>query len=151
MSKTFDRYSSLIFLVVGLAFILESRKISDSAYGSNVGPDIFPLGLGILLILLSLRLFYETFHYQAKEGDRRVLDNKSFLIILLSAILYGLFLETVGYVITTFLFLIIGFQVMERGGWWKTLLIAGCFSFGVYYLFVEVLNGTLPGFPAWFI
>ncbi|MGM7723831.1 tripartite tricarboxylate transporter TctB family protein [Metabacillus sp. Hm71] len=149
MSKTFDRYSSLLFMVIGLAFIVESRKISDSAYGSNVGPDIFPLGLGILLILLSLRLFYETFFYQAKK-DRSALDYKSFLIMLLSAILYGLFLETIGYVMSTFLFLIIGFQVMERGGRWKTLLIAGCFSFGVYYLFVEVLNGTLPGFPAWF-
>jgi putative tricarboxylic transport membrane protein len=150
MSKTFDRYASLIFLVVGLAFIVESRKISENAYGSNIGPDIFPLGLGILLMILSLRLFYETFRYQTKKGERLALDYKSFLIILVSAVLYGWFLESVGYVITTFLFLVIGFQVIERGGWLKTLLISGCFSFGVYYLFVEVLNGTLPGFPAWF-
>lgn len=150
MSMRFDRYASLLFLVVGLAFVLESRKISESAYGSNVGPDMFPLGLGLILILLSLRLFYETFRYQLKEASKSTQDYKSFLILLGSAILYGLLLETVGYIITTFLFLLVGFQVMERGGWWKTLLIAGCFSVGVYYLFVEVLNGTLPGLPIWF-
>ena len=150
MSKTFDRYTSLLFLIVGLAFVVESRKISESAYGSNVGPDVFPLGLGIILILLSLRLFYETFRYPSQTGKRFNLDYKKFLIILLSAVLYGWFLDIVGYVITTFIFLVIGFQVMERGGWWKTILIASGFSYGVYYLFVEVLNGNLPGFPVWF-
>jgi putative tricarboxylic transport membrane protein len=150
MSKTFDRYTSLLFLIVGLAFVVESRKISESAYGSNVGPDVFPLGLGIILILLSLRLFYETFRYPSQTGKRSNLDYKKFLIIFLSAVLYGLFLDKVGYVITTFLFLVIGFQVMEKGRWWKTILIAAFFSYGVYYLFVEVLNGNLPGFPEWF-
>lgn len=150
MSMRFDRYASLLFMVIGLAFVLESRRISESAYGSNVGPDMFPLGLGLILILLSFRLFYETFRYQVQKTNQSKLEYKSFFIILVSAILYGLLLETVGYVITTFFFLLIGFQVMERGGWWKSLLIAGCFSFGVYYLFVEVLDGTLPGLPVWF-
>jgi putative tricarboxylic transport membrane protein len=150
MSKTFDRYTSLLFLIVGLAFVVESRKISESAYGSNVGPDVFPLGLGIILILLSLRLFYETFRYPSQTGKRSKLDYNKFLIIFLSAVLYGLFLDKVGYVITTFLFLVIGFQVMEKGRWWKTILIATFFSYGVYYLFVQVLNGNLPGFPEWF-
>lgn len=82
MSMRFDRYASLLFLVVGLAFVLESRKISESAYGSNVGPDMFPLGLGLILILLSLRLFYETFRYQLKEASKSTQDYKSFLILL---------------------------------------------------------------------
>lgn len=150
MSKTFDRYASLVFLALGTGFVVESRKISESAYGSTVGPDIFPMFLGIILILLSLRLFYETFRYMNLKLKKQVLDYKGFLIILIAAIIYGLLLETIGYVITTFLFLLLGFQVMEKGGWWKSLLISGGFSYGVYYLFVEVLEGSLPGFPVWF-
>ncbi|MFD2215529.1 tripartite tricarboxylate transporter TctB family protein [Metabacillus endolithicus] len=150
MSKSFDRYSGMVFFAIGLAFVIESRKITESAYGSNVGPDIFPLGLGLALILLSIRLFYETFKYPKETKMREKLDYKKFVIILISAVLYGLFLETIGYVITTFLFLIVGFQVMERGKWWKSLVIAGGFSYGVYFLFVEILEGTLPGFPVWF-
>ena len=150
MSKTFDRYSSIIFLLLGILFIFESSKISQSAYGSNVGPDIFPKFLGMILILLSCRLFYETFKYANKEKRKEILDYKKFLIILVSAILYIVLLETIGYVIMTFLFLAISFQVMEKGGWLKTLLISAAFSYGVYFLFVEVLDGTLPGFPIWF-
>ncbi|WP_134699283.1 tripartite tricarboxylate transporter TctB family protein [Ammoniphilus sp. YIM 78166] len=150
MNATFDRYASLVFLLIGVAFIIESRKISASAYGSSVGPDMFPMFLGIALILLSLRLFYETRFYSTVKVKGMSLDYKRFLIILVSAILYGLLLEPVGYVITTFVFLSIGFQTMEKGGLWKTLLISGVFSYGIYYLFVEVLEGSLPGFPVWF-
>jgi putative tricarboxylic transport membrane protein len=149
MSKTFDRSASLFFLVIGLGFMFESRKISASVYGSNVGSDIFPFGLGLLLVLLSLRLFYETFRYKETGGETKPFDYKRFLIILVSAVFYGLFLEDIGYVLGTFLFLLIGFQTMEKGKWISSLLISGLFSFGVYFIFVEVLQGTLPGFPAW--
>ena len=44
VSKTFDRYAGIIFFIIGALFIIESRKISASSYGSNVGPDIFPIG-----------------------------------------------------------------------------------------------------------
>ncbi|WP_409300312.1 tripartite tricarboxylate transporter TctB family protein [Peribacillus sp. SCS-155] len=149
MSQRFDRYTSILFLLVGLGFVIESRRISASAYGSNVGPDIFPMGLGFVLILLSLRLFIETRGYANFESKKGKYDYKRFLIIVISAILYGLLIETLGYVITTFLFLAICFQTMEKGGWIRTLLISGAFSYGIYYLYVEVMAGTLPGFPVW--
>ena len=149
MSRSFDQFASLLFLLFGAAFLYESMKISDSAYGSSVGPAIFPMGLGIVLILLSIRLFWETRKYVAANGKAQKLDYKRFLMILGGAVLYGLLMEPLGYVLTTFLFLTVGFQVMDRGGWWKSLLIAACFSMGVYYVFVEVLEGTLPGFPDW--
>lgn len=150
MSKVFDRYAGAAFLLAGIAFMAESRRISESAYGSKVGPDLFPFGLGALLVLLSLRLLYETFKYTERETKKQDLDYKRFLIILVSAILYACLLETFGYVISTFLFLMVAFQTMEKGGWLKTILISGGFSYGIYYLFSELLQGSLPGFPTWF-
>jgi putative tricarboxylic transport membrane protein len=151
MNKTFDRYASLVFFALGIAFAAGSMGISTSTYGSNVGPNIFPLGLGVILVLLSLRLFYETFHYKQEQQDGKKLDYKRFLVMLLSGVLYALFLEEVGYVISTFLFLLIAFQTMEKGKWLNSLLISAAFSIGVYVLYVEVLEGTLPGFPAWLV
>ncbi|HEX5564952.1 MAG TPA: tripartite tricarboxylate transporter TctB family protein [Sporosarcina sp.] len=148
MSKTFDRYASIAFLLIGLLFVVESMKISSSAYGSTVGPKIFPMGLGIILILLSLRLLYETFKNKAEAtASAEKLQYKKFLIILVSAALYAFLLEKIGYVISTFLFLLIAFQTMERGRIVPTLIIAAVFSFGVYYFFAEFLGGSLPGFP----
>lgn len=147
MSKTFDRFAGIIFLLTGLLFVIESQRISETSYGSAVGPNIFPIGLGSILILLSARLLYETFRYEAVAKKEESMKYKKFLIIFISAVLYAALLEPLGYVITTFAFLVIAFQTMERGKWLQTLVIAGAFSFGVFYLFAEFLGGSLPGFP----
>jgi len=151
MHRMFDRTASLLFIAVGAAFILGARNLSSTAYGSRVGPDIFPMGLGALLILLSLRLFYETFRYPKKEetGDKGSLDWRRFGWMLATALLYALLLETLGYVLSTFLFLLAGFRVIERGRWWISALVAAVFSGGVYYLYVIVMKRTLPGWPVW--
>lgn len=147
MSVKFDRVAGIAFLLVGLLFFIESQKISDSAYGSSVGPKIFPMGLGLILIALSIRLLYETFKYKTEEMAKEKLEYKKFFIIFGSALLYAFFLEKIGYVVSTFLFLLIAFQTLERGKIIYSIIISTVFSVGVYYLFSELLGGSLPGFP----
>jgi putative tricarboxylic transport membrane protein len=147
MNRSFDRWASILFVLVGVFFILASRNLSETAYGSGVGPNIFPFGLGVILVILSIRLFYETFQYKDDTSQEIKLDWKKFSIILITTILYICLLEWFGYVLCTFLFLVIVFQVMERGKWLFTILIAGMFSGGVYYVYVYLLKGTLPAFP----
>ncbi|WP_462409392.1 tripartite tricarboxylate transporter TctB family protein [Neobacillus sp. Marseille-QA0830] len=150
MDIKFDRFASVLFLAVGVLFIIGSRHIASSSYGSVVGPDIFPLMLGIILVLLSIRLFWETFLYRGPQGERGTLQYKPFLIIFLATLIYVLTLETIGYVITTFLFLLVCFQTMERANVLKSIIISALFSGVVYILYVEVLKGTLPSWPIWF-
>jgi putative tricarboxylic transport membrane protein len=128
----------------------ESMRISKSAYGSSVGPNVFPFLLGLILMLLSIKLLLETMRYADPYKKKQSLQYKKFFIILIAAILYAALLETVGYVIMTFLFLVIGFQTMEKGALWKSVVIAACFSLGVYGLYVKLLQGTLPSWPIWF-
>jgi len=151
-SRLFDKYTSIVLLLIGITFVWQSRNISESSYGSNVGPDIFPAGLGILLILLSIRLFYEVMKSPIDnkvDADKLRPDYKRFLLILGAAFLYAYFLEEIGYVIGTFIFLLFAFQVIERGKWLSSLIISAAFSCVIYYLFVQVLQGSLPGFPEW--
>lgn len=150
MNKTFDRYSGIVFFAIGIAFVFGSRSISTSAYGSNVGANIFPMILGSFLALLSLRLIYETFRNQQKEAKKKQqLDYKRFGIIFTAAVLYALLLEPIGFVLSTFLFLMVGFQTMQRGRMMISIVISAAFAIGVYYLYVHVLDGSLPGFPEW--
>ena len=147
MNKKFDRFAGIGFLLIGIIFLVESQNISDSAYGSSVGPKIFPMWLGIILMLLSIRLIYETFKYKTEETGTEKLQYKKFIIIFVSALLYAFLLEKIGYVITTFLFLFVAFQTVERGKIIYSVIISAMFSVGVYYLFSELLGGSLPGFP----
>lgn len=151
MNKAFDRSAGIVFLALGAAFAFGSRSISSSSYGSNVGPAIFPLILGIILMLLSARLIYEAMKYPSgnDSSSKPKLDYKRFGIMLAATILYGLLIEHIGYVISTFLFLLVGFQTMQRDRWISAIVISALFAGGVYYLFVVVLQGTLPGLPAW--
>jgi putative tricarboxylic transport membrane protein len=150
MALKFDYIASVLFLAVGVLFIIGSRQLESSSYGSAVGPDIFPLILGGALILLSIRLFYETFIAKNQQETKEKLQYKPFLIIFAATLLYILTLETIGYVITTFLFLFVCFQTMERSKVIQSLIISACFSGLVYFLYVEVLKGTLPDWPIWF-
>ena len=70
--------------------------------------------LGIILILLSMRLLYETFKYKTETTAGMKLQYKKFLLFF-SAVLYAFLLRKIGYVISTFIFLLIAFQTMERG------------------------------------
>ncbi|QYR21808.1 tripartite tricarboxylate transporter TctB family protein [Paenibacillus sp. sptzw28] len=149
MNKTFDRYISFICFLLGIGFIWQSTQISSSSYGSNVGPNIFPLGLGALLVLLSIRLFFEVLKSKAQRAEGGQLAYKKFLLIFAAAVLYAYFFEAIGYVIGTFLFLLFSFQVLERGKIVQSVLISGLFSTGVYVLFVVILEGSMPGFPSW--
>ncbi|SDM98184.1 putative tricarboxylic transport membrane protein [Fictibacillus solisalsi] len=149
MSKSFDRYASLLFFVIGAAFMIESQRITHTAYGSKVGPDVFPFLLGLILGLLSIKLFFETLKYENSTKEKGKLDYKSFGIIVAAAVLYVFLMEPVGYVISTFLFLLVGFQTLERRGILKSILVSLLFSAGVYVLFAVILKGTLPGWPVW--
>ncbi|MGU3472642.1 tripartite tricarboxylate transporter TctB family protein [Paenibacillus sp. D51F] len=149
MNHSFDRYAGIVFGAIGIFFMAGSSTISSSAYGSSIGANIFPLFLGGCLLLLSAKLIYDTFRKESASSAKAPLDYKRFGIIFIAAVLYALLLESVGFVITTFLFLLTGFQTMQKGRLAASILIAACFSFGIYYLYVHVLDGSLPGFPAW--
>lgn len=150
MALKFDYIASVLFLAVGVLFIIGSRQLESSSYGSAVGPDIFPLILGGALILLSIRLLYETFITKNQQETKEKLQYKTFLIIFAATLVYVLTLETIGYVISTFLFLFVCFQTMERSKVILSLIISACFSGLVYFLYVEILKGTLPDWPIWF-
>jgi putative tricarboxylic transport membrane protein len=156
LSYIFDKTFSIFLLALSILFVFQATQISDSAYGSTVGPKIFPLGLGIILGLLSLQLFYESWKSAVRQritggpttsSKISSTELKKFLLILGSAIAYVFFLEKIGYIITTFLFLCISFQTMERSKLVYSIIIAAGFSLGIYYLFTSLLGGSLPSFP----
>jgi len=153
MNLKFDRIASVVFLALGILVVVESQKISESAYGSQIGPSTFPLGLGIILIILSILLFIETIKHKTtykilnEEKENNSLNYKRFFTIFIAALGYVFLLDKLGYLITTFLFLLIGFQTLEKGKWIPSIIIAAAFSGVIYYGFVNVLGGSLPGLP----
>lgn len=144
--NTFDRYASVVFLALGIAVFIYIRNLEISTAGSFIGPKEFPAFLSLVLIGLGAANLFVTLR-EKKSAKTEKLEYKKFLIIFVSLVLYALLIEPLGYVISTFLFLLIGFQTMEKGGLIKSALFAAAFAGGVYYLYVEVAMGVLPPLP----
>lgn len=147
MNKRFDIGASILFLVIGIAFVMGSTSLTTSAYGSKVGPNIFPMILGSILILLSASLLISTLRKAAVQKKKEDYQYKTFLLILGVTVLYCLVYESLGFVISTFLFLFTCFQILEKGKLLSSLLVSLAFAVIVYFVFVYGLNGTLPRIP----
>jgi len=142
----FDRYASILFIALGVALFFYSQTLTSSFTGTSIGPKELPLFLAVALVITAVINLVAALRVKS-PGGKKGLDNWKFLIMVGLLLLYVFLLEPLGYVVSTFLFLMAAFQTMERGGYLKSALIAGAFSGGIYLLYVKVALGVLPGLP----
>jgi len=143
----FDRYASIAFIALGVSLFFYAQTLTTSSTGISIGPKELPLFLSVVLTILSIFNLVAAIRSKPSGKKGQGLEYRKFLIILGFLLLYVLLLEPIGYVISTFLFLMAGFQTMEKGAYWKSALIAAVFAGGIYYIYVEVALGVLPGLP----
>ncbi len=150
----FDRIFNLILVVLGVALYWHSDTMTTELTSGNIGPDVLPRVLAVALIFtagLNLLTVVRKQPANTKGTDEQDDSARSaytkFLILVGLLVTYTLLLEPLGYVISTFLFLLAAIQTMERGQLLKSALIAAAFSGGVYLLYVKVALGSLPPLP----
>lgn len=136
----------MVFIILGVALFFYSQTLAVPT-GAHIGPKELPMFLSVALVFTATLNLAAAFRAKSSEKKGAALEYRKFLVILSALLLYVLLLEPLGYVISTFLFLVIGFQTMERGQLQKSVVIAAAFSCGVYYLYVDVALGVLPGLP----
>jgi putative tricarboxylic transport membrane protein len=142
----FDRYASVVFIALGVSLFFYSQTLTTSSTGGSIGPKELPMFLAVALTITAVLNLAAAIRSRSSE-KKKGLEYRKFLIILGLLLLYVFLLEPLGYVISTFLFLMGAFQTMEKGQYLKSALIAAAFSGGVYLLYVKVALGVLPGFP----
>jgi putative tricarboxylic transport membrane protein len=158
MSNRKNVLSSLCLLILGL--FLGSQSIRFPIWGTT-GPQagFFPLCVAIVIIGLSLSIAIKSL-ILIRAGDtgkasgpieRRSSDIYKVTSYVILMIFYGIFMERLGFLITSAFFVILCLRYVERKGWRNTLLI-GLGSVGVsYMLFVYLLGVRLPkGIIEWF-
>lgn len=146
-ARAFDRVASIVFFLIGLAIFIYSQTLTKSSFGSTIGPSAMPTLWSSLLMLLSAIGIVISFRDKTPAKPKKDLDYKKFLPFLGCLVAYIFLLEPLGYVISTFLFLFITFQIMERGKYLKSVIIAALFAVTIYALYVGVAGGTLPAMP----
>ncbi len=147
-NTAFDRIANVIFFLIGLAIFIYAQTLSSSSFGTSIGPSATPtLWSCVLMICSGIGIVVSFKDKRPPKKKEKPLAYDVFLPFLVSLIVYIFVLEPLGYVISTFLFLVVTFQIMRRGEIGKSILIAACFSIGVYLLYVYVAGGSLPKMP----
>jgi putative tricarboxylic transport membrane protein len=115
------------------------------------GPGFLPLGLAIVLIFLSLILIFT--RWEKTKSPTPFWPHRTWLRPLLGVvilILYALVIEKLGFIIITFVFLLLWMGVIERLRWKIIVSISVGTTAVLYLIFVLFLEVPLPlGILGW--
>jgi len=135
-----DRSSALVFFLLAIAVGIEAFRLNPGKLGSP-GPGLTPLLYASVLGMLALILFL--------RGGRRTPESPavfrwpSVLSILSVLLVYGLLIEYLGYLVCTFVAMILLFR-MGKVRWPGALLSAASATAVIHLLFVRWLAVPLP-------
>lgn len=139
------------YLIINLFFITLGVIFSIGAMGYGLGVSIsgfFPFILGIIFISLSSFALILNIKKRKDEMIERFFPEKDslrkLLLSLFALFFYAIALDYLGFLLTTFLFLIIELKFIESQKW-KTIITAALLTTASsYILFDLLLKGQLP-------
>jgi putative tricarboxylic transport membrane protein len=138
----------VIFLFGAITALLSLRMpIGTFRMG---GTGLFPLCLGIILMILSgifiSKIFFQGKKDQVKkEASIESSESPIQLILFLAAmVLATLFFNHLGYPLTSFLLMVALLRILGIKRWGLNILISVVTSVGSYFLFVKWLNIPMP-------
>jgi hypothetical protein len=138
----------VIFLFGGLTALL-SLKMPIGTF-RTAGTGMFPLFLGVLLMILSgvfiLKIFFQRKEEQVKKGASiESSESPIQLILFLGAmVLATLFFNQLGYPLTSFLLMVALLRILGIKRWGQNILISVVTAVGSYFLFVKWLDIPMP-------
>jgi putative tricarboxylic transport membrane protein len=142
-----QRVAGLIFLFIGMLFFADSLRLSWGSW-AEPGPAPFPLAVSLLLSIAGIIKIVQA----RKEEDRGGrIEWRTFirgfltpLKILGTTLIFILVLERLGYLIATFLFMLILFLWVCRYRVWIALGLSAAIGAGSWYFFEVILKVQLP-------
>jgi putative tricarboxylic transport membrane protein len=145
----YDKISSLVWLVGSIAIILGSLAYPFGSW-SHPGPSFLPLLCGVIMATLSLVVFGQAIIKDRVEAKRK--EESSFFTArwgkLIAALLilfaYAFFLEILGFLMMTFVFMLFTLKVVEPTKWRTTLLSSVLATIVSYFLFESWLKVPMP-------
>ena len=138
----------LLFLFGAITTLL-SLKMPIGTFRMG-GTGLFPLCLGILLMILSgafiLKIFFQSKEEQVKKGTSIESSGSPIQLILFlgTMAVATLFFNKLGYPLTSFLLMLGLLRILGMKRWGLNILISVVTAVGSYFLFVKWLNIPMP-------
>ena len=153
----FDHWVVILTVVIGIFLIVVEYKAPTPDIPQQMGPHVWPILVLVLLIACAILLFFQTLSEKRKSSPSPGLGvteergekwyrkpEVSGALTVLGLVLYGVFLEPVGFIICTSLLAIYQARVLERGRWVRNIVSSVIFSVAIYFTFSKLLMVRLP-------
>jgi putative tricarboxylic transport membrane protein len=146
--KKADQWSGLALSILAAGMIWAALGLP---YGSlhNPGPGFVPFWLGVVLGGMSIALFVQT--ARGKESERtlrNILEEDvrlgKVLLVLAALIVYAFLLDYLGFLIVTFLMMVVLLRFIEPQPWKIVIGWALAGSVGCYLIFEVWMKLRLP-------
>ena len=146
---TKNMQSGIFAVIIGLAYLAGTFKIAMYDTGDSVGPRSFPFLIAAIVLICGVALIFHDL--RAKERKpfswgfvaHRVVWLRIAATIIFG-ILFGLVLDTLGYLIAMFLFMVIITEMINVGRHKQNLIISSLFALISFLSFAVVLKLSLP-------
>ncbi len=137
-----ERIGATVVLLLGAGYLWEAIFMEEVTIGDPLGPKVFPIILGALMVALGFSLLIRPVGGSPSQSFTRTAACALVLAVLLCAYSFGI--ESIGYPVATFLFLFVASRLLGEKSWVAGLVIPLALSLGVYGLFTRVLDIPLP-------
>jgi putative tricarboxylic transport membrane protein len=142
-----DLYSSAFWLLFSIYIAVESYRL-DLGNWHDPGPGYFPFGAALLFGCMAFGVFLKSLKESTESmagfgsGGKRHWQNV--IMVLIAMVLYTILLNTIGFVLCTFLIVIFFIRVVALQRWTKSIMMALYIAIGSFLLFSFFLKAPLP-------
>ncbi len=139
-----DRLYGIVVLGLGIGILWDGRDLSIGTLRSP-GSGLFPDLMAVIMILLALVLIFLP-QKKEKENNQTV-SAKSIArlsAVFLAMVLYSFFLESLGFLIVSFLLTMLLFIAFGSQSYWKAIMRAAVFTGLAYTIFEVLFKSNLP-------
>ncbi len=145
MTKT--RVGSLFFLVFSTIYLYQSFNIHllPGSHYEAMTAKTFPYYLGVMgIIVSSLMLLFSYIKVDTEDmfnwEKLKTFDFKKGTYFVIAMLFYGFTIRTLGFIIATIIFLIIGFRILDEKNWKVILFTAFGVSIIFWFLLTQILG-----------
>lgn len=139
---TRDLIGGFALIAIGVFAALHARQYELGEL-QRMGPGYFPTALGILLAVLGLFVMVPALF---REGTGIKVEWKSLMWVMVSILVFAVFLDKLGMVFTSII-AVIASSMASDIKWKGRLMLSGCIAVITYLIFSFGLGMVIPVWP----
>ncbi len=137
----------MIWLVFSVAVCVESYRLNIGNL-HNPGPGLYPFGIGLIMVFISITVFLSSIFGQKRnepaEEPEEEANKKTLILVIAALFVYAVILEALGFVLSTFFFILFLLTVIEKKKWYAAISFSVLTTVMIYAVFNLWLDSNLP-------